>query len=125
MHHYLDYLKFKFLLRSSVGVAFLVCKTKRISVYLHIMRLVDVQTILFNSLCKFTLTTSKGENEINEQLNKMINDDRRIHITPSKVKGTYFLRFAVCAASTQGADVTYAWSVVKEMANKMAVLAKK
>ncbi|KAK3798593.1 hypothetical protein RRG08_008983 [Elysia crispata] len=62
----------------------------------------------------------KGDNAINERLNKMINDDRRIHITPSAVKGTYFLRFAVCASSTQGADVTYAWSVVKEMADKVA-----
>ncbi|GFR84754.1 aromatic-L-amino-acid decarboxylase [Elysia marginata] len=62
----------------------------------------------------------KGDNETNERLNKMINDDRRIHLTPSQVKDTYFLRFAVCASSTQGADVTYAWSVVKQMADKLA-----
>lgn len=39
----------------------------------------------------------KGDNEMNEKLNKRINDDRKIHITPSKIKDTYILRFAVCS----------------------------
>ncbi|GFO20015.1 Aromatic-l-amino-acid decarboxylase [Plakobranchus ocellatus] len=67
----------------------------------------------------------KGENARNERLYKMINDDRRIHLTPSKVKDIYFLRFAICASSTQMADVTYAWSVIKELAHKMAASEKR
>ncbi|CAG5136399.1 unnamed protein product [Candidula unifasciata] len=57
----------------------------------------------------------KGPNSTNEALNKRINDDRRIHLVPSKVKGTYFLRFAVCASSTQSSDVTFAWSVIQDI----------
>ncbi|GFO16797.1 Aromatic-l-amino-acid decarboxylase [Plakobranchus ocellatus] len=61
----------------------------------------------------------KGDNSQSELLNKLVNDDRRIHITPSKVKDTFFLRFAICAKSTQETDVTFAWKVIEEMADKI------
>ncbi|XP_059166259.1 aromatic-L-amino-acid decarboxylase-like isoform X2 [Physella acuta] len=61
----------------------------------------------------------KGSNELNEMLLKKINNDRRIHLVPSKIKETYFLRFAVCASSTQASDVNYAWSVIKEICDNM------
>ncbi|XP_012942336.1 aromatic-L-amino-acid decarboxylase [Aplysia californica] len=64
----------------------------------------------------------KGPNSANETLNKKINDDRRIHLVPSKVKDTYFLRFAVCARGTQMSDVTFAWSVIREITDKMALI---
>ena len=38
-----------------------------------------------------------GPNNLNEILNKRINDGGKIHITPSKVGPTYILRFAVCS----------------------------
>lgn len=50
---------------------------------------------------------------------KKINNDRRIHLVPSQIKETYFLRFAVCASSTQASDVNYAWSVIKEICDNM------
>ncbi len=58
-------------------------------------------------------------NEINEKLLKNINDDARIHLVPSKSKGVYFLRFAVCAAKTESSDITYAWNVICELTEKL------
>ncbi|RUS79617.1 hypothetical protein EGW08_012617 [Elysia chlorotica] len=76
----------------------------------------DVMAEVVLGLVTFRL---KGDNSMNERLNKMINDSRLIHMTPSEVKGQYFLRFAICAASTQEADVNFAWKVVQEMADKV------
>ncbi|KAK3087862.1 hypothetical protein FSP39_011631 [Pinctada imbricata] len=59
----------------------------------------------------------KGSNELNEKLLKLINDDRRIHIVPSKVKDTYFLRLAICASRTTSQDVRLAWNVTREITN--------
>ena len=63
----------------------------------------------------------KGDNDTNMQLNQLIIDDGRIHMTPSKVKDTYFLRFAVCATRTQEADVAFAWDIVREMADRVTL----
>ena len=54
----------------------------------------------------------KGSNELNEKLNKLINDEGKIHITPSTVDGQYFLRVAVCSRFTLTADLEDAWGVV-------------
>ena len=61
----------------------------------------------------------QGSNEVNEVLLKKINNDARIHMVPSKSKGIYFLRFAVCAAKTKSSDITYAWKVISEIAGKI------
>ena len=56
----------------------------------------------------------KGSNEINEELNKRINDEKKIHITPSKIDGTYILRFAVCSKFTVSSDVQFAWEQIQK-----------
>ncbi|KAK6196104.1 hypothetical protein SNE40_001393 [Patella caerulea] len=61
----------------------------------------------------------KGTNEKNEKLLKLINDDGRIHIVPSTMKGTYYLRFAICASTTTIDHVIFAWNVIQELANKV------
>ncbi|XP_074653816.1 aromatic-L-amino-acid decarboxylase-like [Tubulanus polymorphus] len=60
-------------------------------------------------------------NEINEALLKRINADGRIHITPSKVKETYFLRVAVCSRRTEEKDMDYAWDVITELTDKLMI----
>lgn len=62
----------------------------------------------------------KGSNEVNERLLKTINDDRRIHMVPSKVNDTFFLRFAVCASRTESKDVKFAWEVIQELTEKIS-----
>ncbi|KAK6196103.1 hypothetical protein SNE40_001392 [Patella caerulea] len=57
----------------------------------------------------------KGTNEKNEKLLKLINDDGRIHIVPATMKGTYYLRFVICAATTSIDHVVYAWNVIQEV----------
>ncbi|XP_078685370.1 aromatic-L-amino-acid decarboxylase-like [Branchiostoma floridae x Branchiostoma belcheri] len=61
----------------------------------------------------------KGSNELNEQLLKQVNEGRKIHLVPSQVRGTYFLRFAVCAATTESGDVTYAWDIISNLAGEV------
>ncbi|CAG5116496.1 unnamed protein product [Candidula unifasciata] len=61
----------------------------------------------------------KGDNSITESLHKKINDDRRIHLVPSIIKGTYFIRFVICASATQQEDVSFAWSVIQELTNSL------
>ncbi|KAH9500702.1 hypothetical protein Btru_076310 [Bulinus truncatus] len=63
----------------------------------------------------------KESNDANEVLLKKINDDRRIHLVPSKIKDTFFLRFAVCASSTQSSDIVFAWSVIQELTDNLSL----
>ena len=65
--------------------------------------------------------TPKGDNSRNERLNYLIHKDGRIHMTPSKVKDMYFLRFAICSTRTVAADVAFAWDIVREMADKVTL----
>ena len=51
---------------------------------------------------------------MNEALLKRINEEGKIHMVPSKINDTYFLRFAVCAASTERKHVEFAWKVILE-----------
>ena len=54
----------------------------------------------------------KGSNEANEALLKRINDERKIHMVPSKIGDTYFLRFAVCSKEIEKKHVDFAWEVI-------------
>jgi aromatic-L-amino-acid decarboxylase len=54
----------------------------------------------------------KGSNELNEKLLKHINGTGNIHLVPSKVNDTYFLRMAVCSRFTQPSDMEYSWKQV-------------
>ncbi|ELU12210.1 hypothetical protein CAPTEDRAFT_158583 [Capitella teleta] len=61
----------------------------------------------------------KADRATNETLLQNINKDGRIHMVPSESKGKYFLRFAVCAASTESKDITFAWEVIQELADQL------
>ena len=61
-----------------------------------------------------------GSNAINEKLNSKINDAGRIHITPSKIRDKYILRFAVCSRFTVESDVELAWAEVLMHVQKMS-----
>ena len=59
----------------------------------------------------------KGSNELNETLLKSINDGKKIYMVPSKVNEIYFLRFAICARTTEKRHIDYAWQIIKENAD--------
>ncbi|XP_071945458.1 aromatic-L-amino-acid decarboxylase-like [Antedon mediterranea] len=61
----------------------------------------------------------KESNEINEKLLKEINNSGKIHLVHSTEKETYFLRFAVCASSTEQKHVQYAWKIIQELTNSI------
>nr|XP_045599000.1 aromatic-L-amino-acid decarboxylase-like [Procambarus clarkii] len=54
----------------------------------------------------------KRDNEVNEALLKNLNAGGVIHLVPSKIRSTYFLRFAVCSSMTEPYDVDKAWEEV-------------
>lgn len=55
----------------------------------------------------------KGANEINEKLLKRLNARGIIHLVPSKIKDTYFLRLAICSRFTENSDIELSWKEVK------------
>jgi len=56
----------------------------------------------------------QGSNEINEALLKEINERGKVYMVPSKVKGTFFLRMAICSRYTQIEDIDVTWNEVNE-----------
>ncbi|CAF0749937.1 unnamed protein product [Didymodactylos carnosus] len=60
-----------------------------------------------------------GSNELNEKLLKSLNEDKRIYLVPSMVKGRFILRFAICSYLTEVKHVDYAWTVINEITTKL------
>ena len=54
----------------------------------------------------------QGSNELNEKLVKLINEAKRIHLTPTRVGQQFIIRFAICAKSTEEKDIEYAWNEI-------------
>jgi len=54
----------------------------------------------------------KGGNDKNQLLNKKINEEAKIHITPAKLSDVYILRFAVCSRFTLSTDIEFAWAEI-------------
>jgi len=54
-------------------------------------------------------------NDINEKLNKKINDNGKIHITPCKVNGKFILRFAVCSRFMESEDIQIAFDEISNV----------
>ena len=61
----------------------------------------------------------KGPNALSERLNDLIKERGNIHMTPSEIRSTYILRFAVCAKSTQLEDIEYAWNEISSAATQV------
>lgn len=61
----------------------------------------------------------KGENETNEKLLKRINGRGTIHLVPSKIGDTYFLRMAICSRYTESSDIQLSWNEVKAAADEV------
>lgn len=66
----------------------------------------------------------KGSNEINEALLKRINGRGKIHLVPSKIDDTYFLRMAVCSRFTQPEDIEYSWCETSAAADEVIAESK-
>lgn len=65
----------------------------------------------------------KDTNEVNEALLKRLNGRGVIHLVPSKIRDTYFLRLAICSKFTEESDIDISWKEIKDTADE--VLAKK
>jgi aromatic-L-amino-acid decarboxylase len=47
----------------------------------------------------------------------MITDDGKIYMVPGKVNDLYFMRFAICAATTEELHIDYAWNIIIKYAD--------
>lgn len=72
-----------------------------------------VDEVLMGLVC-FRL---KGANEQNEILLRQINARGNIHMVPSKIGDTYFLRMAVCSRYTLSEDMEYSWKEISAAAD--------
>lgn len=61
----------------------------------------------------------KGNNELNEAFLKRINGRGVIHLVPSKIRDTYFLRLAICSRYTEESDIDISWKEVKQSADEV------
>ncbi len=61
----------------------------------------------------------KQTNELNEKLLKSINEAGKIYMVPSKINNVYFLRFAVCAVSTEKRHIEEAWNIILNNAEQL------
>jgi len=61
----------------------------------------------------------KGDTSLNENLLKKINDGGKIHMVPSKLRGVFILRFAVCSRYTESHDVILAWNEIRSLADQL------
>ncbi|XP_015280362.1 PREDICTED: aromatic-L-amino-acid decarboxylase isoform X3 [Gekko japonicus] len=61
----------------------------------------------------------KGTNELNEALLKSINNARKIHLVPCRLKGKFVLRFSICARTAESAHVQFAWKHIVMLASEL------
>lgn len=59
----------------------------------------------------------KGDNDKNEELLRRINGRGKIHLVPSKIDDTYFLRLAICSRFSEESDIHVSWDEVKASAD--------
>ena len=61
----------------------------------------------------------KGDNQLNECLNRSINEEGAIHITPSKLGGKFILRFALSGDDPTSSDIQFAFDNIVKNAEKL------
>ena len=61
----------------------------------------------------------KGENEESEKLLKSITDEGLIYMVPGKTNGVYYIRFAVCASTTEKEHIEFSHSVIMKHTEKL------
>jgi hypothetical protein len=81
-------------------------------------RLRVIITIKSYQVAQFFPLSLKGDNDLSEKLLKSINDEGFIFMVPAKINDIFFLRFAICASSTQYKHIEFAWTIITKHANK-------
>ncbi|XP_028281597.1 aromatic-L-amino-acid decarboxylase isoform X2 [Parambassis ranga] len=57
----------------------------------------------------------KGSNELNQNLLKRITKSREIHLVPCQLSGSFVLRFAICARTTESCHIQQAWRHITQL----------
>lgn len=61
----------------------------------------------------------RGINSLTQCLIRSINESGDLHMIPSVVNETYFIRFAVCAENACDEDITIAWQTIQRFADEI------
>uniref|UniRef100_A0A8R1HZL8 Aromatic-L-amino-acid decarboxylase n=1 Tax=Caenorhabditis japonica TaxID=281687 RepID=A0A8R1HZL8_CAEJA len=85
----------------------------------HVSRFFNVDALYLAHEYQSTAADYRSTNADNEKLCNAINEDRRIHLVPSTVHGTYFLRMVVCSQLTTLDDVIFAKNVICQIADRL------
>ncbi|KAL1458739.1 hypothetical protein WDU94_008860 [Cyamophila willieti] len=75
--------------------------------------------VIYEVLMGLVCFRLKGPNELSEKLLKRINGNGKIHLVPSKIRDTYFLRMAVCSRYSESSDMEYSWNEIKTLADDL------
>lgn len=59
----------------------------------------------------------QGPNELTEKLLKRLNEDRRVYLVPTSLKGKFVLRLAIQPEPTKSEDIQSTWKVLTELAD--------
>jgi len=60
-----------------------------------------------------------GSNALNQKLLSTINASGKLHMVPASLNDKYVIRFCVCREEACESDMTYAWEVIKAVANEI------
>ena len=75
---------------------------------------------MISLLCSCDL---QGPNEKSMELLSEITNDGKIYMVASEINQVFFIRFVVCAASTQENHIDFAWEVINNCLNKLVAAA--
>jgi aromatic-L-amino-acid decarboxylase len=59
----------------------------------------------------------KGSNEVNECLLKSITKEGLIFMVPGKINDVFYIRFAICASSTETRHIDFAQNIISKHAD--------
>jgi len=58
-------------------------------------------------------------NDANKELYRKIQEDRRVHLTPSVVNGIYFIRVCMTSSNNNVASIENCWQIIKDIASQL------
>ena len=63
-------------------------------------------------------------NEVTEKLLARLNERKKIFMVPTKLRGRYAIRFAICARTTEPRHIDEAWEEIKSATEEILDLPK-
>lgn len=72
----------------------------------------EVLSFSFWMLTTLFQRNAQGTDEYNEQLLKLINQRKNVHMMPTCIDSRYIIRFVVCSRFTESGDIAFAYQEI-------------